>query len=147
MWFFPEWARPDRSAGSAVVLGPGFSSPAMLAIRDADAIEEAGEAVIEVVLPPPGQLAKAWENNALIRQQMRDGRKLLSWPSRVTIGAASQQALVLNRTVIMILVEQWGAVCAEPKSVPIKWMRDEVGGLSDKSSLRSCHLHESCPCR
>ncbi|CAE7310973.1 Zan [Symbiodinium sp. KB8] len=101
----------------------------MLAIRDADAIEEAGEAVIEVVLPPPGQLAKAWENNALIRQQMRDGRKLLSWPSRVTIGAASQQALVLNRTVIMILVEQWGAVCAEPKSVPIKWMRDEVKEL------------------
>ncbi|CAE7220191.1 unnamed protein product [Symbiodinium sp. CCMP2592] len=62
---------------------------------------------------------------------MRDGRKLLSWPSRVTIGAASQAALVLNRTPIMILIEQWGSVCEEPKSVPIKWMRDEVKRLHE----------------
>ena len=84
---------------------------------------------IEVVLPPAGHLAAAWEKDAFIRQQMRDGKKLLAWTSRVTIGAANQASLVLNRTAIMILIDVWGDVCREPKSLPIRWVRDEACGL------------------
>ena len=87
------------------------------------------EDAIQVILPAAGHLASSWEHNPLVRQQMRDGKKLLAWTSRVTIGAANQASLVLNRTVIMILIDVWGGVCQEPKSVPIRWVRDEVWGI------------------
>ena len=85
-------------------------------------------AVLEVVLPPEGQLSSAWEANPLIRQQMRDDTRLLAWPSKATTGVASQPALVMNRTVVQIALMEWAAVCREPKSVPIDWVRDEVRG-------------------
>ena len=82
--------------------------------------------VMRVVLPPAGQLATAWESDPLLRQQMRDSAKLLQWPSKVSIGVASQAALVLNRAAIKTVVNEWSTVCSEPKSVPIGWIRDEV---------------------
>ena len=82
--------------------------------------------VLNVTLPPRGQLAKRWEENTLLRQQLRDERQLLSWPSKVTIGVASQPALILNRVAIQILVDEWSNVCSKPKSIPIDWVRDEA---------------------
>ncbi|CAE7222030.1 unnamed protein product [Symbiodinium sp. CCMP2592] len=86
---------------------------------------------IEVVLPPAGHLAEAWDKDPLIRRQMRDGKKLLAWTSRVTIGAANQASLVLNRAAIMIVIDVWGDICREPKSVPIRWVREEVKRLRE----------------
>ena len=85
--------------------------------------------VVQVTLPPEGQLAKAWEANALVRQQLRDEQRLLSWPSKATTGVASQRALILNRVPVMVAVSEWAAVCNEPKSVPIDWIREEACGV------------------
>ena len=95
-------------------------------------MEGAGDApqVLQVVLPPERQLASAWEACPLIRQTMRDDGKLLSWPSKATTGVASQAALVQNRVVVRIAIEQWASVCTEPKSLPIDWVREEVPGIS-----------------
>ena len=98
------------------LVAPDASGP------DADQEDE----VMHVVLPPAGHLAAAWESDPLLRQQMRDFSRLLQWPSKVSIGVASQAALVLNRTAIKTVVSEWSMVCSEPKSVPIGWIRDEV---------------------
>ena len=83
-------------------------------------------ALLEVVLPPEGQLAMAWEANPVIRQQMRDDGRLLQWPNKATTGVASQPALVMNRTAIQVALTEWATVCGEPKSLPIDWVREEV---------------------
>ena len=92
--------------------------------------------VLQVVLPPEGQLASAWEANAMIRQIMRDEGKLLSWPSKACTGVASQLALVQNRVAIKVVLEAWAAVCTEPKSLPIDWVRDEVTGIEKLREVR-----------
>ena len=83
-------------------------------------------ALLEVALPPEGQLAMAWEANPVIRQQMRDDGRLLQWPNKATTGVASQPALVMNRTAIQVALTEWATVCGEPKSLPIDWVREEV---------------------
>ena len=111
------------------------------------AVDDDEHALVEVVLPERGQLAKRWEADPIIRQHMRTHQKLLAWPSQVTIGVASQAALVLNRFVIFHLLEEWTAVCPKPKSVPIHWVKDEAFSFEIVQHLLSSlglRLLEAC---
>ena len=99
---------------------------------DGDDVEEPAPG--SVVLPEKGVLAKRWEQRGLIREHMREHKKLLSWPSSLTTAVASKVALKLNRHVIADLLSEWGKVSSEPKAPPIAWLKQEAAqGLASSS--------------
>ena len=108
------------------IVTPSMAAPALLALRDAD---EEGEEASQSGRPPwpaKGLLAARWEQRAMVREQMRQNKKLLLWPSPVTTGVASQNSLKLNRYIIYDVLEEWGKVCEEPVAPPIGWLRQEA---------------------
>ena len=90
--------------------------------------------------PPKGDLAKAWDANAFIREQMRAHSKLLTWPSAASTGVANKTSLKLNRFQIQILIEMWTSISNSPKSPPIWWIQQEACYIS------TCQILSCCTC-
>ena len=76
--------------------------------------------------PEKGRLATRLEGRLMVREQIRDAKKLLEWPTPKTCGVASLQALKLNRFIIGDVIAVWAETCRQPKSPPIGWLRQEA---------------------
>ena len=77
--------------------------------------------------PKEGLLAKRWDSKVFVRERMRAEHKLLIWPSKAMVGAASIPSLCLNRFIIAEVLLEWCPFCHEPKAPPIDWIRREAG--------------------
>ena len=96
--------------------------------------------------PPLHALAKAWDGHDLIRAQVRNNGKLLSWPSPSATGVASKASMKLNRFSVQIVLRVWGGTCLSPKSPPIGWLREEVGLWHVKvlhAAMHACTIYGS----
>ena len=80
-------------------------------------------------MPETGALCQAFDNDPVIRGQMRTCGKLLAWPSPSMTGVANMESAKLNRFVLMDILRVWGDFSDTPKSPPIKWFRVEVGHI------------------
>ena len=80
----------------------------------------------DVAWPEEGRLAQRWEARLCLRERMRSEHKLLLWPCKKMVGAASIPALCLNRFAIADILLEWCPCSSEPKSPPIEWLRREA---------------------
>ena len=96
-------------------------------VVDAAGSEPEDEGSLHVAWPEDGSLASRWEERAAIREQLRCSKRLLAWPSKVTIGVSNQSSLKLNKHTIVDLLNVWATTCTEPKAPPIQWIKKEAG--------------------
>ncbi|CAE7565712.1 unnamed protein product, partial [Symbiodinium sp. KB8] len=76
--------------------------------------------------PPKFALARKWDENIVLREQMRRTGKLLLWDTPASTGVANKTSLRLNRFAIAAVLEVWVETSDSPKSPPIGWLRAEV---------------------
>ena len=100
---------------------PGLDSESM---ADGGGAEPTPAAVN--ALPAKHALAKKWDENAVVRAQVRETNKLLLWPSPQQTGVISKASLRTNRHVILAVIDVWSSCCATPRAPIIPWLRDEV---------------------
>ena len=77
-------------------------------------------------MPEKHALAKKWDENAVVRSQVRETNKLLLWPSAQQTGVISKASLRTNRHVILAVIDVWSSACTTPRAPKIPWLRDEV---------------------
>ena len=73
-----------------------------------------------------GSVAKAWEQDHVIRARSRQTQELSRWPSSKTKGIASMQAMQLNGDALLHLARAWCPKLELAKSPPIPVVRAEV---------------------
>lgn len=73
-----------------------------------------------------GDLAKVWEAEGIIRSRGRQNGQLTIWPSKDTIGIASQRSCAMNHAALEHCATFWVERSAEPAAIPIGILRDEV---------------------
>ena len=79
------------------------------------------------VWPPLNELANSLEQSLFIRDCFRENHcHLLKWPKPDLVGVASLTSLALNRAVVKQTLETWSAVCTEPKSPAVDWLKQEA---------------------
>ena len=77
--------------------------------------------------PARHQLASCWEENGIVRKNLRDTGKMLLWPNRDLTGIATLAALSSNRVVVADALTIWGTHnFSEAKSPPVEWLKDEA---------------------
>ena len=78
-------------------------------------------------LPERHALASSWEENPLVRKNLRESGKLLRWPNREMTGIATLAALGENRVIIEDALTLWASHnSTEAKSPPVEWLKDEA---------------------
>ena len=87
-----------------------------------------GAAKAAPTLPEKGALAKAWENEACLRQRILcdSHPHLTRWKDQQSIGIASTAAMALNARVLEVLAKVWAPLQAFPKPVPVGYLRREA---------------------
>lgn len=92
-----------------------------------------GEEVVEgktpAVLPEPGVLAKAWEAEPILRQNVLDEKfpYMTRWVNEKAVGIPSVRAMALNFWALEVLARVWVPLQDSPKCVPVEYLRKEVG--------------------
>ena len=81
-----------------------------------------------VILPADVSLAQLWELDSLVRQRVRETKKLLKWKSQKLTGIASAEAAALNSAVLMNVASWWVPRQEMPCSMPIQVVRKQVMG-------------------
>ena len=91
-----------------------------------DAIVEADEEEA-CPWPPRHQLASCWEENCVVRKNLRETKRLLEWPNVDLTGIATLAALGCNRVIVSDAVTIWASHhVSEAKSPPVEWLKDEA---------------------
>jgi hypothetical protein len=80
------------------------------------------------VLPADVSLAQLWELDNLVRQRVRENKKLLKWKSPQLTGVASAEAAALNSAVLLNVASWWVPRQEMPCSMPIEVVRKQVMG-------------------
>ena len=77
--------------------------------------------------PARHQLASCWEENGIVRQNLRDTGRMLLWPNRDLTGIATLAALSSNRVIVADALTIWATHSfSEAKSPPVEWLKDEA---------------------
>ena len=79
--------------------------------------------------PERHALAAMWEEELLVRNQVRGYKKLLMWPKPQLIGVASLQALALNKAPVFEAMHLWSHHSGLAKSPPVRWLKQEAWGV------------------
>ena len=80
-------------------------------------------------------LANNWQEVESIRDRVLKEKSLLAWPNPKMTGVINFNTLSMNAKVIEVLLQLWCPQLAEPKTVLIDQVRNEVGWGS-KNSLK-----------
>ena len=77
--------------------------------------------------PARHELASCWEENGLVRKNLRDTGRMLVWPNRDLTGIATLAALSTNRVIVADALTIWATHnVSEAKSPPVEWLKDEA---------------------
>ena len=96
-----------------------------------------------VAWPLKGSLAKAWEQNPVVRELFRENKwQLLAWPKVELVGVASLRSLSLNRRSIQDAIRIWSEFSATPKSPPIDWLKQEARDISHSTVGTAEHMYQ-----
>lgn len=77
--------------------------------------------------PTCHQLASLWEENHVVRKNLRLTGKMIVWPKVELTGVATLQALSANRIPIADAITVWGSHHNQAaKPPPIEWLKQEA---------------------
>lgn len=80
-------------------------------------------------------LAKDLESLVCVRDNMRDGKRLLKWNTPRETGIPSMKGLAMNSAVMITIAEKWCPHFKSPRAIPIGPIRKE---LADLYELHNC---------
>ncbi|CAK9056960.1 Uncharacterized protein SCF082_LOCUS30624 [Durusdinium trenchii] len=94
--------------------------------------------------PTCHQLASLWEENHVVRKNLRLTGKMIVWPKVELTGVATLQALSANRIPIADAITVWGSHHNQAaKPPPIEWLKQEAGmGCCPQWEIKDPLLHD-----
>ena len=104
--------------------------------------DDAAEDLVDVVLPEPGTLARAFDASQECRNQLRALQKVLAWERPELIGAANLRSAALNVEPLIVLLEFWCCICPTAKPPPVNWLKAEAG--QSYGQRLNCNRRRSC---
>lgn len=129
IWVLKDWAGGCGVANlKQVFLSTQFNpwSISYIDLQQKPQVPKPSRALVDFTGVMAGDLAKAWEAEGIIRSRGRHNGQLTIWPSKDTIGIASQRACALNHAALELSASYWVERSAEPAAIPIGILRDEV---------------------